>query len=94
MLYTMHMDLGTAQQILVIILAVALAIFLILGIVIAVLVIRFMKTLQAIAERAENVVATAESAAEMLRNASIPMTVLRFARSIGDMLAKRKDNQK
>lgn len=94
MLYTRYMDLGTAQQILVMILAVALALFLVLGIVIAVLTIRFIKTLQAIADRAENVVATAQSAAEMLKNASIPMTILRFARSIGDMLAKRKDNQK
>lgn len=84
------MDLSTAQQILVVVLATALAIFLVLSIVIAILIIRLVKTLQGVAERAEHLVASAEAVGDVIKNAAGPVTVLRFVRSMVDLVATHK----
>lgn len=81
---------NTAEQILLLILAAALALFLVLAIVIASQVIRLMKTLQVLAERAQEFVDNAESAAEMVKSTMGKLSVLKFAHSIFDMVTKQK----
>jgi hypothetical protein len=81
---------NTTEHILVIVLAAALALFLILGIVVVVQVIRLVKTLQVLAAKAEKLVGNAESAAELLKSTVGKFTVLRFAHSIFDMVTKHK----
>jgi len=77
---------NTTEQILLAVLASALAVFLILAIVAAVFVIRLVKNLQAIAQKAESLVTSAESAAEMVRNTIGHLSVLKFVKSVVDMV--------
>lgn len=81
---------NTAEQIILIILAAALALFLTLAIVIAVQVIRLVKVLRTIAERAQELVNNAEAASETIKNAVGNLSVLRFAHSVFDMVSKHK----
>lgn len=83
----------TAEQILVAVLATALALFLILAIVIAVQVIRLVKTLQIIAEKAEGFINSAESAADMVKSAVGQLSVLRFVHSVVDTVMKHKSTK-
>lgn len=80
---------NTAEQILVIILAAALAVFLALAIVIATQVIRLMKTLQIIATKAEMFVDSAEKTAEAVKSAVGQLSVMRFVQNIVDMMHKK-----
>lgn len=83
------MLMNTAEQILVIILAAALAVFLALAIVIATQVIRLMKTLQIIATKAEMFVDSAEKTAEAVKSAVGQLSVMRFVQNIVDMMHKK-----
>lgn len=89
----MFMDLSTAQQILVVVLASALAIFLILGIVLAVLVIRLLQTLRVVAGKAEQLVESAEAVGEVFKRVAGPVGIFKFVRSIVDMVAQHKHNK-
>lgn len=80
---------NTAEQILVIILASALAVFLVLAIVIAVQMIRLMKTLQIIADKAQEFVDSAEKTAELVKSAVGQLSVVRFVQNVVDMVQKR-----
>ena len=83
----------TTEQLLLAILATTLAVFLILAIVAIIQVIRLIKTLRKIAEKAEVLVDSAESAADMVKNAVGQLSVLRFAHSIFDMVTKHKGSK-
>lgn len=88
---------NNAEQILVITLATALAIFLILAIVIAAQVVRLMKVLQTVALKAQDFVDSAEATAEMVKSAAGQLSVLRFVHSVMDMVMKhttKKDKSK
>jgi hypothetical protein len=89
----MFMDLSTAQQILVVILSCALALFLVLGIVTAVLLIRLVQTLRMIAGKAEHLVTTAEAVGDAFKKAAGPVGVLKFVRNIADMVSQHKHNK-
>lgn len=84
------MELSTVQQIILIILASALAIFLILSIAIAVLVMRLLKTLRSIANKAEKVVESAETVGEVFKKAAAPASIFNFVRGVINMAAKHK----
>lgn len=88
------MDLSTTQQILVSILAGALAVFLVLAIVIAVCIIRLVKTLNTVATKAERLVESAEAVGEMFKKAAGPINVLRFVQGIVDVVGKHKRDNK
>jgi hypothetical protein len=77
---------NTAEQVIMLILAGALALFLVIAIVAAVYVIRLVKTLQIIAEKAENLVDSAESVGVMVKQAVGRLSLLRFVRSVVDMV--------
>lgn len=83
------MLMNTAEQILVVILASALAVFLVLAIIIAVQVIRLMKVLNNVALKAQEVVDSAEKTAELVKNAVGQLSVVRFVQNIVDMVQKR-----
>jgi membrane protein implicated in regulation of membrane protease activity len=89
------MDISTTQQVLLIILATALAIFLLLSIVAVVAFIRFMRSLRRITETAERVVESAESVGDVLKKAAGPISVLQFVRGIVEATTqhKRKDKE-
>ena len=89
------MLMNTAEQIILIILASALAVFLILAIIAIVQIIRLVKTLRTVAEKAQTFVDSADKAADMVRNAVGQLSVLRFVHSIFDMAHKhdKKDDK-
>jgi len=79
---------NTSEQILVVILSAALALFLILAIVIAVQTIRLMKLLQTIALKAQSFIDSAESTAEMVKNAAGQLSIMRFVHQLMNMAMK------
>lgn len=85
---------NTSEAILVIILAAALAVFLVLAIVIAVQVIRLMKVVQAMALKAQDFIDSAEATAEMVKNAAGKLSVLRFVHQVMDMAMKHTGSKK
>lgn len=78
------MELSTVQQVLLSILAATLALFLILAIAIAVMVIRLLKSLRTIVDKAEKVVESAEAVGDILKKASGPLGVFRLIQGIID----------
>jgi hypothetical protein len=84
---------NTAEQILVVTLASALALFLILAIVIAVQTIRLMKQLQTIAATAQSFVDSAEAAADMFKHAAGQVSIMRFAQNVFDTAFKHKHSK-
>lgn len=85
----------TAEEILVVILAAALAIFLILAIVIAALVIRLMRSLQRITDKAEAMADSAEKTVDAVRGVVGQASLFRFVQSIIGMAQKRsKEDEK
>lgn len=81
---------NTAEQILVIVLAATLAVFLILAIVIAVQVIRILRILKEVSLKAQSFIDSAEAAADMMRSTVGKFTVMKFAHSIIEMVTKHK----
>ena len=80
---------NTAEQILVILLAVALAVLLVLAIVAVVAIIRLVQSLRRISESAERVVHTAEAAAEMLKKTATPLSIFSFVKHIVNQVTDR-----
>lgn len=76
--------------ILIIILSVVLTLFLIAGITLLVISIRLVRSLQAIAEKAEHVVENVESAAQVLKNAAGPFAAGKFAMNLYETVTKAK----
>lgn len=85
---------NTAEQIIAVILAGALAVFLGLAIAAIIVVLRFVASLRRIADKAEHVVDSAGSVAEMFKKATGPMTILHFVKSIAEIVAKQKEARK
>ena len=83
------MLMSTAEQILVVILASALAVFLVLAIVAAVQIIRLIRVLNHIALKAEELVDSAERTAELVKTAVGQLSVMRFVQNIVTMVQKR-----
>jgi hypothetical protein len=89
------MDLSTTQQVLVIILASALAVFIIQAIIIATLLIRLLIAVRRVANKAEKIVESAEAVGDVFRKATGPLNVFRFVHGIMNAVSKHKsDNDK
>ena len=71
-----------AEEILVIIVSVALTLFLLAGIIMLVLLARLLATVRHVVEQAEHLVESAGQAAEVLRNISGPLAVFKVIRNI------------
>ena len=78
----------------VIIISSLLGLFLILSIVVIIMIIRLVKSLRHVAQKAENIVTSAESVSEMFRKSSVPLSFLRFVNGVADTVAQRKDKHK
>lgn len=85
---------NTAEQIILLILAGVLLVFLALAITAIIFVLRLIATLRRIADKAEYAVDSATNSVgsilEMLKKASGPMTILSFVKNIVDVVSKRK----
>jgi predicted transcriptional regulator len=82
------MEVSTSMNILVIILSVVLAVFLLLSIIIAVQVIRLMRTIDRLAKKAESVMETAESVGRVFKNVSGPLAAARLVQNIVEGVVK------
>jgi hypothetical protein len=78
----------SAEEILVIILSSFLALFLLLGIVAAVMIIKLIKTVQSIANKTEEAAGNVVAASETLRGAAGPMAMLRMFANVTNMFTK------
>lgn len=81
---------NTAEQILVIIVSSVLAIFLIVLIAALIYIIKLVKQLRRVAERAENVAGSVESAANVFERSASPMMMLKLIGNIVDSASKFK----
>lgn len=88
------MLMNTAEQILVLILATALAVFLILAIIIAIQIIKFIKALNVIAVKAQEFVDSAEKTADLVKSAVGQLSILRFVQNIVDMMHKKSKKER
>ncbi|MDL2342053.1 MAG: hypothetical protein QFB87_03175 [Patescibacteria group bacterium] len=80
----------TTQSVLLIILSVFLALFLGLAIALTVLTIKLVKSVKRIVLKAEEVVDSVETAAEVVKNASGPLATLRVIKNIVDLVNRKK----
>lgn len=87
------MELNTAQQILVVVLATALAIFLVLAIVAAIFIIRLLQTLRLVADKAEKVIESAEAVGDVFKKAAGPLGALRLIRTLIDTVGEHKQHK-
>lgn len=73
---------NTAEQIILLILAVTLAIFLTLSIIIAVKTIQILKHIKLIIEKAENIADKAEAVSDFFQNTAGPVAIVRLISNI------------
>jgi hypothetical protein len=81
---------NTTFDILVIVLSCLLGIFLIVSIIATVLTIKLVKSAKRIVAKGEQVIDSAESAAEMFKRASAPLSALRTITNIIETVVKHK----
>jgi len=79
-----------AETILVIILSVTLTIFLIVGIVLIVTLVRLVKSLNAVAVKAQEIVDNVETASDVLKKAAGPLAIGKFMMNMADLIKKKK----
>lgn len=72
----------TAANVLVIILSIFLAVFLMLGIIVAVEVMRLVRVIHRVADKAEVVMESAETVGSIFKNVSGPLALFKVARNI------------
>jgi type II secretory pathway pseudopilin PulG len=79
-----------AETILVIITSSLLSLLLIVGIVLAVAIYKLVKSIRRIADRAEDIVDSAEAVTEAFRNVSGPLSVLKTVQNIISLVNDHK----
>jgi type II secretory pathway pseudopilin PulG len=79
-----------AETILVIITSSLLALLLILGIVLAIFIIKLVRSIRRVADKAEDLIDSAESVTEAFKNASGPLAVLKTVQNIVSMVNDHK----
>ncbi len=84
------MDLSTAQQTLVVILATALAVSLVLSIVIGIMVIKLLTSARRVVAKAERAVESAEAVGEVIKNIAGPASALRAAKFVFNMISRHQ----
>lgn len=90
--YTLSMN--TAESILVIITSSLLSLFLLLAIVATVFIIKISKSVKRVIAKAEDVVDTAEAAAETFKHTSGPMGALKLIKNIVTMVNKEQKKRR
>lgn len=83
-----------AEQILVIILASALAVFLVLAITATIITIQILNHIKRVAEKAENIADKAEAVTDFFQKSAGPMAIGRFLTNIADAVFQKRGNGK
>jgi hypothetical protein len=81
---------NTAFDILVIILSTFLAVFLILAIVATVAIIKLVRSVNRVVAKGEHMITSAEHAADIFKNAAVPLSTVRVVTNIIETLTKHK----
>jgi hypothetical protein len=85
---------NTSLTILVWIISVMLGIFLLLAIAALIMVLKLMKELKRIAEKAEKLADSAEAVGDFFRKSAGPMALGKFLTNIADAVIKHKQGRK
>ncbi len=85
---------GNAEQVLVVILSSALAIFLLLAIFATIKTIQILNHLKTISEKAEKIANTAESVGEFFKYTAGPVAIGKFFSNISDAVYKHNKKSK
>lgn len=88
------MDLDTTQQVLLIILSSALAIFLILSIAVVVTVLTILKKVRLLVDKAEHVIESAETVGRILKKTATPMGIFHVIQSIVSTASNKRSKDK
>lgn len=81
---------GNAEEILVVVLASALALFLLLAIVATVKIIQILNHLKTISEKAERLASTAESVGEFFKYTAGPAAFAKFVANVTETVLKHR----
>lgn len=81
---------NTTESVLLIILSVFLALFLSLAIAVTILTIKLVKSVRGIVLKAETIVDSVETAADVVKNASGPLATLKVIKNIIDLVQHKK----
>ena len=84
------MDLSTTQQVLLVILASALSIFIILAIVVAIMVIRLLIVIKLVTSKAEHLIESAEAVGQVFKKASGPAGILSIVKGAFEFVQEHK----
>lgn len=84
----------TAEQILVVFLSTALAIFLVIAILVGLQTLKLLKTLQTVATKAEGFVTSAEAVGQMVRQTVGALSLSRFAKGVANFVHNKQEEQK
>jgi len=80
----------TTETVLVVILVILLSMFFLLCVVAMVYVVRVLKTVNRVADRAEEVVNSVEAAAEVLKDASGKLAFAKILKNVVDLTQRKK----
>jgi hypothetical protein len=84
---------NTAEQILVVFLSTALAIFLVIAIIAGVHAIRLLKTMERVAAKAESFVNSAEAVGELVRQSVGALSLGRLARGLMNFVHHKQEGK-
>ncbi len=85
---------NTAEQILVVYLSTALAVFLVIAIIAGVNAIKLLKTLQRIADKAESFASSAEAVGQVFKQTVGALSLSRFVKGITNFAHKQQEKGK
>lgn len=83
----------TAEQILVVFLSTALAVFLVIAIIAGIQTIRLLKTLQNVATKAESFVTSAEAVGQVVKQTVGALSLSRFAKGVANFVHNKQEEQ-
>ena len=84
----------TAEEILVVYLSIALAVFLVIAIIAGVNAIKLLQTLQRIADKAENFATSAEAVGQVVKQTRGALSLSRFVKGIANFAHKHQEKSK
>jgi hypothetical protein len=84
---------NTAEQVLVIYLSTALAVFLVIAIVAGVYTLRLLKTMQRVADKAESFVNSAEAVGEMVRQTAGALSITKLLHGLMNFVHSKQGKE-
>lgn len=83
----------TAEEILVVYLSTALAVFLVIAIIAGINAIKLLKTLQRVADKAENFATSAEAVGQVVKQTVGALSLSRFVKGISNFAHKQEKDK-